>query len=401
MDSKETASPAPLNEEVFCAQSDDTFDARREVERLKSGFVNTLVRDVRLPLASILGLLELFESKLQARESFDMEDRQLLEAAIENGDRIRHLLDDLLEIGHGRERPLAIELEEVAVETLLEQVTEPLRGEAALRGVELNVSVPDQSLQMLVDAKQTRRAVCHLLTAALAATPDGGTVNVEAQAIMGTRAGDEGKRLVLINVADSGAGIPAEEVPFMFDAFWQAADSPQRMGRGVGLSIARRIAAAHGGNVTVRSQLGSGTIFSMVLPVNLKEDAPDKRRILIVEDVPEILLLQRKLVARMGYEVEIAPDARQALALLETKSFDLLITDWAMPGMSGGELISAVKSDERLREIPVIVLTGHDADTEREEAKEAGCARFLVKPFKRDELQKVIAELLTVTVAAT
>ncbi len=394
MDSKETASSVPLNEEVSCAQSGDTFDAQREVERLKGGFVNTLVRDVRLPLASILGLLELFESKLATREAFDMEDRQLLGAAIENGDRIRRLLDDLLEVAQGRERPLVLELETVCVKQLLEEIAEPSRGEAALRGVELNVCVANDSLCVRIDARQTRRAIYHLLTAALAATPDGGAVNIEAQSVKGGRLGDESKRLVVINIADSGAGIPAEEVPFMFDAFWQTSDAHRNKVHGVGLAVARRIAAAHGGNVSVRSQVGSGTIYSIVLPINLEESATAKRRILIVDDVPEILLLQRKLVERMGYEVEIAANGRAALAVVEKRTIDLLITDWAMPGMNGGELIDALKKDARFRTIPVIVLTGHDTDTERDEATAAGCNRFLVKPFKRDELQSILKELL-------
>src|SRR5207249_1287189 len=114
--------------------------------------------DVRLPLTSVLGLLELFESKLQARESFDMEDRQLLGTAIENGDRIRHLLDNHLEIAQQKERPLKLQLETVEVKRLLEETTEPLRGEAALRGVELNIHVSARTLKLHVDVRQTERA---------------------------------------------------------------------------------------------------------------------------------------------------------------------------------------------------------------------------------------------------
>ncbi|HEY0405725.1 MAG TPA: response regulator [Pyrinomonadaceae bacterium] len=371
-------------------------EAEREIERLKSGFLNTLVRDVRLPLTSVLGLLELFESKLQGREPFDLEDRQLLNAAIENGDRMRHLLDDHLEIAQQHERPLALDVEAVGVEQLLEEVTEPLRGEAALRGVELNIQVGAGKLEMRVDRRQTRRALCHLLTAALAATPDGGAVNIDARSIIGTRASDEGRQFVVVNLTDSSQGIPAEEVPFVFDAFWQAADprAGANAWRGLGLAIAKRVAAAHGGNVSVRSQLGTGTTYSLVLPAGERQVVSDQRRILIVDDVPELLLLLRKLVARMGYQVEIAPGAAAALKILSGTKIDLLLTDWAMPEMNGGELIATLKQDEALRHIPTIILTGHDSERERDAAKAVGCDRFLVKPVKRDELQRVIIELL-------
>ena len=379
---------------ILRARLDSMNENMLEMERLKSGFINTLVRNIRLPLTSVLGLLELFESKLQARESFDMEDRQLLKNAIENSDRMRHLLDDHLEVARQHEQPLALALEETQVEALLEEVAEPLRGEAALRGVEMNVTVMSRHLTAQVDARQTKRALCHLLTVALASTPDGGAVNIEAQTIMGTRLGDEGRRFVIISIADSSQGIPPEEVPFVFDAFWQASDNRSAGLHGLGLAIAKRIAAAHGGNVSVRSQRGRGTIYSLVLPAAQHVSLSELQRILIVDDAPELLLLLKKLVTRMGYQVEVASGANAALSIMELKRIDLLLTDWAMPGMSGGELIAAVKRDERLREIPTIVLTGHDTDNEREEAKAVGCDRFLVKPVMRDELQRVINEIL-------
>lgn len=379
---------------LLSVRLDAANESLREMDRLKSGFVNTLVRDIRLPLTSVLGLLELFESKLQARELFDLEDRQLLNNAIENGDRMRHLLDDHLEIARQHEQPLTLALEDVRAEGLLEEVTEPLRGEAALRGVELNVQVTARDLSMRVDARQTRRALCHLLTTALAATPDGGAVQIEAQTIMGTRIGDEGKRFIIISISDSSQGIPPEEVPFVFDAFWQASDNRNAGFKGIGLAIAKRIAAAHGGNVSVRSQRGRGTVYSLVLPASQQPLVTELRRVLIVDDAPELLLLLRKLVERMGYRVEIASGAIEALEILKAQPVDLLLTDWSMPGMDGGELIAAMKEDERHREIPVVVLTGHDTDSERETAAAVGCDRFLVKPIMRDELQRVINKLL-------
>jgi CheY-like chemotaxis protein/nitrogen-specific signal transduction histidine kinase len=367
-----------------------------ELDRLKNGFVNTLVRDVRLPLTSFLGLMELFEGKLQAREPFDMEDRQLLTSALENGKRMRHLLDDHLEIARQHEQPLSLTLEDTQVELMLEDVAEPLRGEAALRGVELNISVVSRDLVACVDARQTRRALCHLLAVALASTPDGGVINIEAQTIMGTRIGDEGKRFVIISISDSSFGIPPEEVPFVFDAFWQASDNRKAGGQGVGLAIAKRIAAAHGGNVSVRSQRGRGTVYSLVLPQGQVVSQTESQRVLIVDDAPELLLLLKKLVARMGYEVEIASNALEALAIMKAKRVNLLLTDWAMPGMCGGELIAAMKEDEKLREIPTIVLTGHDTEVERHEAESVGCDRFLVKPIMRDDLQRIIYQMLPV-----
>jgi CheY-like chemotaxis protein len=355
---------------------------------------------MRFPLTNVLGLLELFESKLHARESFDAEDRQLLGNAIESGDRMRALLDNLLEVAGRDERPLVLELEDLQVEKILEDVAEPLRGAAALRGVELDVRVEGKSLLMRADERHATRALNHILSVALASTPDGGAVRVEAQSIKGTRMGDDGKRFVVINVTDSGDGIPAEEIPFVFDAFWQSKQCRHAQRNGLGLAIARRIAAAHGGNISARSQAGVGTTYSIVFTETVSAALIQQSRILIVDDVPELLMLLRKLVARMGYETEIASDGYAALRILREKSIDLVLTDWAMPGMDGGELITAMKRDERLRDIPTIVLTGHDTDEERRQAHRAGSDHFLVKPVKRDDLQRTIRELMGATVIA-
>ncbi len=379
-------------------------DTRRELAQLKGGFVNTLLRDVRLPLTSVLGLLDLFQSKLQAREPFDMEDRQLLATAAAQGERMRHLVDDLLEVAQQQERPLALAPCAFAASELLEEIADGVRGEAALRGIEISVSAAPDAPHLFADRRQTRRALCHLVTAALASTRHGGVVALEAHGFSGTRRGEVGRDFVLLTVADGSDGVPPEQVPFLFDSFWQAAHARDGNGSGVGLAIAKRVAAAHGGSVSARSQHGVGTIYSLVMPANSEvaevasQGVAHAQRILIVEDTPELLLLTAKLVERMGYEVLTAADARRALAVLEAQTVDLVLTDWAMPGMDGGDLLAALKGEARWRDLPTVVITGHD--TERQRARDAGCDRFLVKPVSLDQLQQTIAEMLPAAAAA-
>jgi CheY-like chemotaxis protein/nitrogen-specific signal transduction histidine kinase len=373
--------------------------ARGEVERLRAGFVNTLMRDVRLPLTGVLGLLDLFQSKLAAREPFDAEDRQLLSVAVEQGARVRHVVDDLLELSQQHERPLALRPEPTDAAELIASAVEVVRGEAALRGVEIKTRVERETPPLGVDPKQVRRALRHLLCVALEATRDGGAITVEAHRLTGTRVGEAGRSLVLLSVTDTGDGIPAEELPFVFDSFWHATDPRNRSAaRGISLAIAKRVAAAHGGSVSVRSQVGTGSSYSLVLPAHAEAGRREGEiaRVLVVEDAPDLRLLVGKLVERMGYEVLLAPDVPRALELLEKHEIDLLLTDWAMPGMNGGDLIAKMKDDARWQSIPTVVLTGHDL--ERQHARDAGCDRFLVKPAVRDELQDAIAELLQASV---
>ncbi len=377
-------------------QADTAVEAKHELARLKSGFVSTLIHEIRLPLASILALLELFDSKLSAREQFDVEDRELLLSAVGQGARLRRLVDDLLEVAQHQERPLPLKPEQMDTEALLAELIESLRGEAALRGIEFKAQVPVGTPPLVADARQARRALGHMLACALGATGEGGEVLIEAQGITGTRRGDEGRHFVIINITDTSDGIPAEELPFVFDSFWRPTDGHRHAGGcGVRLAIAKRIAAAHGGNVAVRSQRGSGATYSILLPAHVEraENVPAARRVLIVEDTPDLLALLGKLVERMGYKVLTADCAAHARELLEREpQLDLLLSDWSMPEVSGGALIAALKSDPRWRDLPTIVLTGHD--TFEDEAIAAGCDRFLVKPVLRDELQQAISDLL-------
>jgi CheY-like chemotaxis protein len=367
-----------------------------ELTRLKRGFVNTLVHEVRLPLASVLALLELFDSKLAAREPLDFEDRELLVSAVGQCARLRRLVDDLLEVAQQQERPLALAPRRVETGALLAETCAAVRGEAALRGVAIRLHAHPDTPPLAADERQVRRALEHMLACALGATHDGGAVTVEAQAISGVRRGDAGRSFVLVNVSDTSDGIPPEELPFVFDSFWQPADGRRHAGGcGVRLALAKRIAAAHGGNVAVRSQRGVGTTYSIVLPAHAEREtgATRRARVLIVEDTPDLLMLLGKLVERMGYEALTADSAARALELLEREPHcDLLLTDWAMPEVSGGELIARLRRDPRFKRLPAVVLTGHD--TVEQQAAAAGCDRFLVKPVMRDELQRTISELL-------
>lgn len=210
----------------------------------------TVVRDRRLLLRDVVGLLELYEGRLQARGTLDREDRRLLTTALKSG---RAVLGDLLELIEERERRLALAGSEAPFAKLSENIVEPPGGDA---------------------------------------------------------------------------------------------------------------------------------VFS------------EAHSILIVEDAPELLSLLRRLIMRMGYEALTASDGRAALNILSERRVDLVLTDWAMPYMNGGELIRAMKRDQRLREIPTIVLTGHDTDVERREASVAGADCFMLKPVNRQDLQQKIAELL-------
>ena len=265
------AAVAKVTRRILGRESRHNLDeTASEARRLKQYFVRTLVRDVRLPLAGVVGVLKSLESKLLAGEPLGTADRGLLSAAIEQGERVCYSVDDHLEVAQ-EDRSLAIEPQRLAARQVIEDAVATVRVEAALDGVGVDTLIASDTPDLLIDERHAARLLMHILDAALANTDEGGRIWVEAHGITGRREEDEGRPLCRIDIIEEGAGLPPEELPYIFDAFRPAPPSPRNAtNSNIGLAIARRIALAHGGNITARTDLGSGTIYCVTLPA-----APD------------------------------------------------------------------------------------------------------------------------------
>jgi len=242
-------------------------EATLESQRLKRYVVRTLVCDVRLPLSGIVGVLKTLEEKIIASEPLTSADRQLLRGAIELSERVCVSVDDHLEVTQDTDRTLPLQSRRVATAKLIEEVVETVHVEASLSGVGIEVHVAADTPDLFVDERQAARLLMHVLDAALMQTHEGGRIWVEAHSIAGRRTEDAGHTLCRIDITEDGAGLPPEDVPYIFDAFRPSEPTPRNAtNSNVGLAIARRIAVAHGGNISARSSLGVGTIYSITLP---------------------------------------------------------------------------------------------------------------------------------------
>jgi signal transduction histidine kinase len=252
------------------------------------------------------------------------------------------------------------------------------------------------------------------------------------------RAGDQFQ----LTVADTGAGIAPDELPHIFDRFRQAAGGATReySGTGIGLALVKEIAALHGGTVTARSQPGTGSVFRVTIPLgsghlspaSVVESAADadgglvppaavlaldqmgsqhdaemaneaaraafdatRPTILYAEDNADLRAHVRDLLAA-EYNVFAAADGQAALELLRARPCDLLVTDLMMPRASGRDLVQAVRADDTLRAIPVLVLTARTAVNARIDSLDAGADDYLAKPFDAAELRARIRSLLRI-----
>lgn len=246
--------PVTTNDEIgFLAAAFNDLSQRRErVEGQRKAMVSDVAHELRTPLSTIRGWLE------AVQDGIATSDQALVDSLLEEALLLQHIVDDLQDLAEADAGQLRIHPEPLRVRDLLDHVTTVHHGRAETAGVALTTRT-DGDLELSGDPVRLRQVVGNLVSNALRHTPSGGSVTLRAR-----QAGDE----VTIEVADTGTGIPAEDLPRVFDRFWRAEKSRSRRtgGSGLGLAIVRRLTEAHGGTVTVASTVGAGTVFTVRLP---------------------------------------------------------------------------------------------------------------------------------------
>jgi len=230
----------------------DMSERRQEVERLRRAMVGDIAHEMRTPVTNIRGWLEAAEDGVVPL------DRELMSSLLEEALLLQHVIDDLQDLSAADAGELHLHPQPVAVPELLDQVAAAHRASAERTGILLVVHA-DAGLALTADPIRLRQAVGNLVSNAIRHTPPGGRITLGARS--------DGPQVV-IDVADTGVGLAPDELPLVFERFWRAEKSRSRQtgGSGLGLSIVRKLAEAHGGVVSVTSVLGEGSIFTLRLP---------------------------------------------------------------------------------------------------------------------------------------
>jgi signal transduction histidine kinase len=228
-----------------------------ELDRMKNQFVSSTSHELRTPLTSMVGYLELLLGD-EAGE-LNEDQRHFLEIVSRNCDRLNRLVDDVLFVGRADSDRLVLEPSDVDVAELARAQVESQQAAAQAKRLELRFDAPDGVPEITGDATRLTQVLDNLLTNAIKFTPAGGTVTVAVTA-------DDDR--IRISVRDTGLGIPADEVPRIFERFFRASTTAAVAGTGLGLPIVQTIVEAHGGAISVESDVGKGTTFSVDLPVH-------------------------------------------------------------------------------------------------------------------------------------
>ena len=243
----------------------------KELDRIKAGFTAMLVHDLRSPLSVVQVTLQMLESDALVTQS---EYQTLIRESLASCNELFELTSDLMEIFRSESTTMVLSLSRMSLQRLVE---EPFRQATVLakkKDISLDLRLPEESPVIRADSYKLQRALTNLLSNAVKFTPRGGTIGLHVTLLEPT-GGKDASPEVLIDVTDSGDGIPAQDLPFIFDPYYQANTQNSGMGSGLGLAIVKRIVAAHGGEVSVKSTLGQGSRFSIRLPLGFQDESQD------------------------------------------------------------------------------------------------------------------------------
>jgi signal transduction histidine kinase/CheY-like chemotaxis protein len=374
--------------------------AAEEANRAKDAFLATLSHELRTPLSVIRGWVWQLKQPDVAPEIV----QRAAEVIDRNTTLQARLVEDLLDSSRATAGKLQLETRFVDLTDVARHVAELGTPAAQAKGIRLQTG---RSLPCVVwgDPDRLQQALWNVVGNAIKFTPGGGTVRISV---------GRGERRIFAEVQDTGMGIASELLPYVFEPFRQADASTTRRhgGLGLGLTIAKQLVELHGGEISVASPgLDAGTTVTIELPVpalledpegwpglraGSDQDAPSLKgvTVLVVDDEQDAAEAVRRLLEIHGATVRVETTAREALAHIEEDPPDVLISDIAMPGMDGIELIQKIRASQTAaRTVPAAALTAFSGAEYEEKAKRAGFQTFVPKPVALEDLASTVARL--------
>ncbi len=367
-----------------------------KADRNKTQFLNSLSHELRNPLASMMMSLSLLkiaapdsEQALQARETFERQTIQL-----------SRLVDDLLEVTRITQNKVKLKKDLVELNHLVSKTVKDYKQMFAEKRVSLEIKSPLKPIHLQADATRLTQVLGNLLHNALKFTDGGG----QTQVIISQ---EDNSKQAAIQVKDNGLGIKPELLEDLFQPFTQADTSLEHSsgGLGLGLAIVKGMVELHGGNVMASSEgLGKGAEFTIRLPLNIddktnqvKELQKDKkisckRRILVIDDIPDVAEILCSLLLYLGHEVTTAANGVKGISKAKEFKPDVILCDIGLPGMNGYEVARNIRRDYKMKDIILIALSGYAQPEDLERSKEAGFNCHLAKPVDLDKLEQILAE---------
>ncbi len=388
-----------------------------ELDETKSRLYTNITHEFRTPLTVLLGMADRVtdDPKKWYHEGMTLIKRQ--------GRHLLHLVNQLLDISKLESGNMRLEMAQGEVVAFLKYLTDSFHSLAENKDIRLHLLAAPEEIVMDYNPDGLGKIVSNLLSNAIKFTPPGGDVYLLVEPAKNDR---EGAEILRLQVKDTGIGIPDDQLPRIFDRFYQVDSSSIRAGEGagIGLALTRELVRLMGGQITVQSKVGEGSVFTVLLP--LRREAPlakdgyfagigsngawqekpeaaslgadvdageDRPVALLVEDHADVLTYLRACL-QDAYRLETARDGREGISKAIELVPDIIISDVMMPEVDGFELTRSLKEDERTSHIPILLLTAKAGRDSRLEGLDRGADAYLVKPFDRKELEVRLRKLI-------
>ena len=363
----------------------------------KSQFLANMSHELRTPLNAIIGVSEMLQEDASASGQTDTIDP--LQRIVRAGRELLYLINDILDLSKIEAGKLDLLLERFEIAKVIDESVATAQPVADRNGNLLNVQYDEDLGSMVADQTRVRQVILNLLSNACKFTRDG-NVRIEA-----TRESMNGLDWLLLSVSDTGIGMTEEQMARLFKEFSQADPSTTRKygGTGLGLAISRRLCNHMGGDISVESTPGKGSIFSIRLPVEsgasdeittrrlqpvpVARAEHDSNTILVIDDDPTVREMMRRYLQQEGFRVVTAVDGEEGLRIAARIVPSVITLDVVMPERDGWDVLRSLKSDPRLSAIPVVMLSIID---EKNKGYALGASDYIVKPVIRQQLVSVL-----------
>ena len=422
----ESALISPLvnkDEEIthFVAVKEDVTEKRKMIEelitakekaeemnRLKSNFLANMSHELRTPLNGILGYSEVLVSQLDSPVQTEM-----AEGIYQSGKRLSETLNFILDLSEAETNSIEVIAKDIAVVPLAKNSISLCSNDATKKNLQMETIIKDENILAHLDEHLFGRIIYSLIDNAIKFT-DSGKISIE----IGTEINSE-QDWMYIKIKDTGIGIPENKINLIWDEFRQVSEGLNRSyeGAGLGLTISKKAVELMHGVITVESELGVGSIFTVKFPrvtVIPKKDEliigiqpkiiPQEKGTILQKELPLVLCVEDDFVNRNIVKlflknicvVETAEDGETAIQLATEKKYDLFLMDINLGGGKNGmEVVREILKNEKYSETPIVAVTAYAAQSDKKEFLAKGFTHYISKPFTKKELFSLLQEVLS------
>jgi len=378
--------------------------------KTKSLFLANMSHEIRTPMNAIMGMLDILVSFTE----LDDEQLDYVQTAKESANNLLVVIDDILDISKLEAQKMVLTEKTFDLYQLLDSFYKSINLQANNKGLTLHLDIqPDVPQKVIGDPDRTRQILTNIVGNAIKFTEQG-HVSIDVSLLKHEHS--ENKLGICFKITDTGMGIPTTDMDIIFENFSQSDNSLTRThgGTGLGLTISKQLCEMMGGRISVKSEVGSGSTFTFTIQfistekseieekephIDHQQETTESRhihKILLVEDIETNRMVCNIYLNNLGYSVTATKTGEEAIEIMKKESFDVVLMDIEMPGISGFETTKRIRSGlagEQNKDIYIIALTAHAISGYREKCLNASMNDYISKPVSKEILKQVLSQI--------